>query len=93
MAKELEKRRQAELVRRENKLKEKRRKTENRAGRGNQTAEKNIPKPKKEQGRRKYDRGTRPIKPAVSVLVSSVASCFIVNHTTSSFYAQLTKKI
>lgn len=49
MAKESEKRRQAAIVRRENRLIEKIRKTENKskrgngAGRGNQGTEKNIP--------------------------------------------------
>ncbi|VDI31702.1 Hypothetical predicted protein [Mytilus galloprovincialis] len=70
MAKESERRRQAAKERREIRLKQKIRKTENKLRRGNREEGYNrgaIPKPKR-QNKRKPAREPRPIKPAVSVL-------------------------
>ncbi|CAG2190050.1 unnamed protein product [Mytilus edulis] len=70
MAKESERRRQAAKERRDNRLKQKIRKTENKLRRGNREEGSNqgaIPKPKR-QNKRKPAREPRPIKPAVSGL-------------------------
>ncbi|XP_076100965.1 uncharacterized protein LOC143070622 isoform X2 [Mytilus galloprovincialis] len=67
MAKESEKRRQAATARRDERLKEKIRKTENKLRRGNRGEEGNqgaIHRPKREK-RRRPAREPRPIKPAV----------------------------
>ncbi|XP_076100955.1 uncharacterized protein LOC143070605 [Mytilus galloprovincialis] len=70
MAKESERRRQAAKERRDNRLKQKIRKTENKLRRGNRKEGYNqgvTPKPKR-QNTRKPTREPRPIKPAVSGL-------------------------